>query len=365
MTALTMLLVAFGFILVRIRAWLGQQRAGERDVLPFEVCHAERVLDWWATAHFTVTFLVPAWNATEDVEAFIASFNQLGLPKKQLVMCVGGADGSFDVAQKYDGGNILIVEQTPGMGKQRALRESYPYATGNLIYFTDVDCRLEDQVVFAMLSHLHDCRLDVVTGPIQPLRTQVFNSFVAAQWSVERVMAIRQGDTSRGVRGNNAVVTAAALDTSNALHRDVFSGTDYTMAKELIRAGYSIGYHPAAEMPSEYPSRFIIYVRKQARWLRNVLLLGMRYREVGETRAVIFTLLQPFAYLAAAILGFTLPAFWVLAVALLLHSVLNRLSYGRESGIHVTLAGTVKHILGDLSAALIVVYQLLRRRFTW
>ncbi|MHB1627507.1 MAG: glycosyltransferase family 2 protein [Bacilli bacterium] len=312
-----------------------------------------------------VTFLVPAWNAAHDVEPFVRSFSEIDLPGKQLILCAGGSDGTYDIAKRFKSPDILVIQQPAGMGKQGALRASYPLGVGDYFYLTDIDCRLNESVVRAMLDRLLVGDVSAVTGPIRPPAEQREIPFVQAQWSVERYLALRSAPLSTGLRGNNAVVTRQAVEDTGAFGQVVFSGTDYTMAKELLTRGHLIAYLAAGEMPSEFPDSLRLYIRKQARWIRNVYVLGRQYGCMAEVRSTAVTMAIPFIYLLLVCLAWLSPDLVVLVVLLLIDSFLNRRRYARASRVTVTLSGLVKQIVGDLGASVLVAYQLLTKRFTW
>lgn len=312
-----------------------------------------------------VSFLVPAWNAAADTAPFVAAFRRLSYPRKELLLGIGGDDGGLEAARGLAGDDVRVFEQPPGTGKQRMLRRLYPHARGEIVYLTDIDCRPDDAAVTPLLARLLDGDQQVATGSIRPLDGQLALPFVRTQWAIERVVAGQSGDIVSGLRGANAALTRAALDASGAFAQEASSGTDYTLAKELGRGGYAIAYLARSEMPTAYPGDVGTYVKKQARWLRNVLVLGMRYGAWGEVRGVAVTLALPFVLLLLLLLGVWLPPLALLALLFVAHATLNRLRYARAGGIAVSWSAAVSTLIADLGAGLLATSQIVRGRMTW
>lgn len=313
----------------------------------------------------SVTFLVPAWNAEADIEDFVRSYRSLSLASKQLILCAGGRDRTFILAQEQQSEDVLVLEQPAGMGKQKALRISYPHAVGEVIFLLDIDCRPTDDIVEGMITRLITSGAAAVTGPIRPLATQEKDSFVRAQWAVERYGAWRSPLEASGLRGNNALLRREAVDATGAFAQDAFSGTDYTLAKELLAKRLSIRYAPDLEMPSEFPEQLRVYCRKQARWIRNVYVLGKKYGYQQERRSVQVTIAIPVVYCLLLLGGIFAPDVLSALLFLVVNAWLNRETYCRSVRIAAGLRGTARHMLGDLGAGMLVVYQVATQRFTW
>lgn len=312
-----------------------------------------------------VSFLVPAWNAAEDILPFVTSFSELCYPHKELVVCAGGHDRSFEVAQALRRADLIVVEQHSGEGKQGALRKSFPLCRGEIIYLTDIDCRPTDEAVLPMLERLALGDIDAVNGRTCPLPWQRSSALPRALWAIERVGAPGTDEVSRGLCGANAALWRSSVVRSGAFGHDAPTGTDYTLAKELLRVGGSIALVRRSEMPTEFPKGVGAYIRKQARWLRNVFSLGLRYREGAEVKSAAITLSIPFMILLLLILGiwWRLSAF--LAVLAMLHAALNRLLYGKVSGIGLGPFSSAVSFLGDAAAGLLAVFQIIRKDTSW
>ena len=243
-----------------------------------------------------VTFLVAGWNAARDILPFVESFHSLESVDKQLVLCVGGPDGGYANAVSFASDNVAVLEQVAGMGKQGALRAALPKADGDWIYLTDIDSRLSADCVEAMMSALAEGGSECVTGGMSPLVEQRQDAFVCAQWGIERYGQLRAGDYVTGVLGANTLLTRSAVDATGGFSTMAPSGTDYTLAKELLAAGFQIRHVKNAEIETEFSHRLRAYIKRRSRWLRNVVTLGRRYGCYGEVRSVSVTLALSFLY---------------------------------------------------------------------
>lgn len=306
-----------------------------------------------------VSFLVPAWNAEDDIAGFVEAFLALRYPHKELILCVGGKDGGLKVAEHFKGGNVKVLEQLPGEGKQRALAKSFSESTGSVIYLTDIDCRLDTESVWKLLEPIVSGRESVVTGTSYPLTEQHKVGAVLVHWAVERKAAGSQARPVDGLLGRNCAVTREAVEAIGAFSQNVPTGTDYRMAQRLQTQGHRIWFEPASNVQTAFAWPFAVYMRKQARWLRNVILYAERPRQAAEYRGALIVLAAPYAFLFLFALSFALQNFFpaFIALMLLLHATINRWHY-----VHETLAarylrativpGSVLNLFATLAAGI-------------
>ncbi len=320
-----------------------------------------------------VSFLVPAWNDGRHIPEFVAHYHQLSYPHKELILCVGGQDGSWEIAKSLEAADIQVIEQEPGVGKQVALRHSYPLASGDIIYLTDIDCRLNDDTVNNLLSAMLLKGYSAVTGSSRPLEIHKDIPFVQMQWAVEQQVAPKNVSLTTGMLGRNAAVTRTALNLATAFNEDIASGTDYFLAKKLSKSGISICFIPGYPMPSEYPDTVPIYIHKQARWIRNVFVLGRQFHSRHEVQSTLKTLLLPIITLLL-VMGSLVSAltsinvFWpvlTITMSMPFHSYLNRKLYLRQAGIQRGGLSAILHWYADVTASLTAGWQILMKRPVW
>jgi len=291
-----------------------------------------------------VSVLVAAWNEAEMIEQHIESFLLLDYPHKELILCAGGEDGTYEVARRHAGEGVVILEQRPGEGKQGALRRCHSQARGEIIYLTDADCILAETSFHRTLGPILEGREYVVTGDHRPLDRQLTNPLAVYQWYVNRYVAARTPDHVGGLKGANCAVRRDALERAGAFRDDVLIGTDYHLARTLLDAGYRIRYDRDSEVQTEYPDNIVDYRREHSRWTRNIIGHSLRFRELRAMLAGLLTvcvgslmLLLPLSFVV--IRGVGLVA-WGLLYA---HTYLSRMRYAtfgkRRTGVKSTSPG--------------------------
>jgi cellulose synthase/poly-beta-1,6-N-acetylglucosamine synthase-like glycosyltransferase len=316
---------------------------------------------------YRISFLVPVWNDEQHVTPFVQSFQALtGSGKNlELVLCAGGTDGTGPAARSHIARNVAVISQEPGDGKQGALAKALVRATGDVVFLTDIDCRPRDESVYPVISHVLENPHEIATGGVSPLSSQKKSNFVIAQWAVRERSNPSDGDEIFGVDGRNTAMMREVLARTRAFNVPAPSGTDYTLGKELTQHGYPIRFVGSSRMETVFPEDMTTYVAKQARWLRNVIMIGIRYRSYGEAAAAGQTLLFPFATLALFLGGvWFAPLLWA-AFLLVLFSLTNRVLYLRGIGRPAAAAGTVVLLLADWAASTLTVRHLYRRHTGW
>lgn len=275
-----------------------------------------------------ISALVAAWNEAAHIDAHIQSFLALAYPNIELVICAGGADDTLARAQRYAGERVTVLEQRPGQGKQKALAECYQRAGGELIYLTDADCRFDDEALARLLAPIVNEGEQVTTGGSRPLDAQAGQLLPAYLWASDTAASAQMPAYVAGLLGRNALVARAALDRSGGMEFSAPTGTDYQLARRLLAADVQIRHVPSSLVASEFPASLGIYQRKQARWLRNLLIYGRRSGARADVLTTLRTVVVGAAMLLAPLAALWLGALVLLPWALLLaHSAAAKLRY--------------------------------------
>ncbi len=277
-----------------------------------------------------VSVLVAAWNEAGVIADHIGSFLHLRYPPRELVLCAGGEDGTYDIAKAYASDQVLVLRQNTGEGKQRALRRCLERATGEIIFLTDADCLIDDEALERTLAPLIHQDEVVATGTSRPLPCQYANPFVLHQWFTQAGATARQGAYVDGMLGRNAALRRGVLGSAGGFEAEVRTGTDYYLAKQILRLGYRIRHVPDSAVETPFPETLTQYRRQHTRWLRNVVVHGLRFGSYSEVLRCVIPSLLGFLMLAgplgALLLGPVGLTGWLL---LFLHALLSRVRYAR------------------------------------
>lgn len=275
-----------------------------------------------------VSFLVAAWNEAEQIGGHIHHFCQLRYPNKELVLCAGGEDGTYDIARQHRGNEVKVLTQKIGEGKQKALHRALAETTGSIIYLTDADCFVKDDVVEKLIYPIAMEVEQACTGGSMPMENMMAHPIVFSQASTQLYSTLQAPAYASGLLGRNCAVSRELLLCSNGLAAPAPTGTDYVLAKELELAGAQILQLPEVQVQTDYPTDADSYIRQQRRWIRNVFLYGRKYHATAEMNASFRTsligvlmLLLPVTFL---IIGPPVVLIWSL---LFLHALLSRFRY--------------------------------------
>jgi cellulose synthase/poly-beta-1,6-N-acetylglucosamine synthase-like glycosyltransferase len=112
------------------------------------------------------------------------------------------------------------------------------------------------------------------------------------------------------------------------------------LAKRLLNTGVRIRYQVHASIASEFPRSVSAYAQQQTRWIRNVVMYGLRYQAYSEVLACLRTSLIGLVMLAGPVVWLAIAAWFgllslqALLVAcgwavVFLHALLARMRYQR------------------------------------
>ncbi len=297
------------------RAWRRDRRAvaavAEPEAPP-------PLADW--PAHPKVSILVAAWNETDHLPALVASFRRLRYPHREMVLCAGGEDGTYELAGSLTSDDLHLLQQRPGEGKFAALARCFAASRGAIILLTDADCRLNDLAFESLIYPLAGGGETAATGRFQPLVSQVDHSFIRRQWAQQRYPQVADSVPGAAAHtqflaGANCAVRRELLDGVWNVG-DVGAADDLYLAMSIQEQGARILSVPASCLETEFPATAASYVRQQARWRRVHLSQAQRFGRTAFLRQVRLTLLVESAMLLmpfAILLGKIGAALWMLS----------------------------------------------------
>jgi GT2 family glycosyltransferase len=228
----------------------------------------------------TVSVVIPVKDDPRVFEAVASVRDHHGLTvPPELIVVDNGSSPEFVASLRGLGPGVrLLFEATPGPAAAR--NTGVRAATGDVILFTDADCRVEPGWAAAAVRGLEASSVSLLVGASRP----------TAGTRAERVMARH---THGGLRWRLA--STRYIDTRNlAVRRDVFTKVrfderllrfeDHAFGFSVAAAGFGIGASPAMRVHHSTDGRFDRYLAKRlvGGWSRRAALpAGLRTGGAG------------------------------------------------------------------------------------
>jgi glycosyltransferase involved in cell wall biosynthesis len=108
-----------------------------------------------------VSFIVPAFDEARTIGDVLERIQALEIPQQIIVVDDGSTDGTGDIADKYDGVQVL---RQPNRGKGAAIRAAIPLVEGEIVVIQDADMEYDPAEVPALIEPIERGVADVVYG---------------------------------------------------------------------------------------------------------------------------------------------------------------------------------------------------------
>ncbi len=247
-----------------------------------------------------VSFLVAAWNEGAALRPCIEAILGLRYSNLEIVLCAGGTDRTEQIASQFRDPRLVLLLQRSAEGKQESLRRCLERSTGSIVYLLDCGGRVTGAAVALLLDPILGGAEQVVTGrPCTPLPGQIDHPFAMSQCASQAYVSLHKPVYSSGLIGANSAILRSVLEEVGGFSGVVRTGVDYELGKRLLRRGIPIRYEVDATFPSEFHTRVRPYLHQQARWIRNVVLHGLRF---GAWREAVSGILESLVGLTMLVL---------------------------------------------------------------
>jgi glycosyltransferase involved in cell wall biosynthesis len=191
----------------------------------------------------TVSVVVPVRDGAHVLSGCLDALGaQVGAPAYEVVVVDNGSsDGSGDLARAHPAVTRVVVEATPG--SYAARNAGIAAAAGDVLAFTDADCRPRPDWLAAGLQALVDA--DLVGGAVVPVRS-------AAPTVWERYDRAVYLDQARAVRDEgyaataNLLVARRVLDAVGPFDATLRSSGDLEWGQRATAAGWRLVHAPDA-----------------------------------------------------------------------------------------------------------------------
>lgn len=246
-----------------------------------------------------VNIIVPAWKEGENFENFLKSIKNLSYPKIKAIVNAGGNDETIKIAEsykKYD--NFIILRQDAGkdraaLGKIKALNDSLSHIDGGVLFLTDADCLLEDEILLRMLYPITNNGQKVVVGAgLRPLKHQENKSLVKyLQFTRQEQTKVKfSRHYKKGILGANTCITYDVIKSIGKFSENRFIAEDTSRGMDIISKGFKIysliDYR--SRIYTEFPTTLKELIQQRRRYIENAfILLYQAKKKIGFLKIIL------------------------------------------------------------------------------
>jgi O-antigen biosynthesis protein len=225
-----------------------------------------------------VSVVVASYNGAKTLRTCLESLTRLNYPSYEVILV---DDGSTDDTQKIaaEFPSVRTIRQE-NLGLSAARNSGIRAATGDIVAFTDSDCRADEDWLYYLVSEFERTDFGAVGGHnfLPPEDSAVAAAVMVAPGGPAHVMiSDRQAEH---IPGCNMAFHKWALEEINAFDPQFRkAGDDVDVCWRLQQAGYKIGFSPAAFVWHYRRATVKAYLRQQAGYGEAEALLAQKHPE--------------------------------------------------------------------------------------
>jgi glycosyltransferase involved in cell wall biosynthesis len=226
-----------------------------------------------------VSVVVATYNGDRTLKACLDSLQRLNYPDYEIILVDDGStDQTREIASRYSG--VLYFRHEKNFGLSVARNTGILAATGEIIAFTDSDCRADEDWLYYLVADLLNSDFAGIGGPnlLPPEDSSVAAAVMASPGGPAHVMLTdRQAEH---IPGCNMAFYKWALDEIGGFD-PIFTraGDDVDVCWRLQQAGHKIGFSPAAFVWHYRRSTIKAYLKQQRGYGEAEALLQRKHPE--------------------------------------------------------------------------------------
>jgi cellulose synthase/poly-beta-1,6-N-acetylglucosamine synthase-like glycosyltransferase len=205
----------------------------------------------------TVSMIIAAYNEEEVIASKIENALALSYPKGRLEIIVvtdGSTDRTTEIAQSFEPAGVQVLHKPERQGKTAALNRAVPYASGEILFFSDANTFYAHDVIPKLVRNFHEASVGGVCGRkaiLQDGERSTTQGETAFWWYEARLkQAESQVNSIVTADGEVFAMRRALFNTipDHIVHDDMY------LTLKMIEQGYRVVYEHEASS-AEYPSK--------------------------------------------------------------------------------------------------------------
>ncbi|NGO39741.1 glycosyltransferase [Limisphaera ngatamarikiensis] len=226
-----------------------------------------------------VSVVVAGYNGGRTLPDCLESLQQLRYPDYEVILVDDGStDDTPAIAARFPAVRLLRHEQNLGLSAAR--NTGIAAATGEIVAFTDADCRADEDWLYHLVSALLESEAVGVGGPnlLPPDDSPLAAAVMASPGGPAAVLLTDR--LAEHIPGCNMAFYKWALESVGGFD-PVFrkAGDDVDICWRLLQAGHTLVYAPAAVVWHYRRSTAAAYLRQQAGYGEAEALLFRKHPE--------------------------------------------------------------------------------------
>ncbi len=226
-----------------------------------------------------VSVVVASYNGASTLPTCLTSLTRLNYPDFEVILVDDGStDGTAGIAAKHP--DVRYIRHAANAGLSVARNTGIEAATGEIVAFTDADCRADEDWLFYIVGDLLNSAFVGMGGPnlLPPEDSPVAAAVMASPGGPAHVMLTdRQAEH---IPGCNMVFYKWALQEIGGfdpIYRK--AGDDVDVCWRLQQAGHKLGFSPAGMVWHYRRSTVRAYLKQQAGYGEAEALLIRKHPE--------------------------------------------------------------------------------------